>query len=141
MKIYLSKSYTDRKGFTWVGDMGALDSVASACEATGIVVDNFFASFHFSVLGELIENILAKLRINGVITFYQLDIDILSHQYSRMNMDIKQYNDAMFHSGPIASTLNMESLCGLLTAANLTIETKEVNYETCQAIITARRTP
>lgn len=132
---------TDRKGFVWVGDIGALDGIVNDCEATHIIADNFFSHFKFDLLGDVIQKIVSKLRINGTITFYQLDIDILSHQYARMNMDIGQYNTTLFSAGPIASTFNMESLCDLLIDAGLTMETKEVDYDTCQSVVTAKRTP
>jgi hypothetical protein len=141
MKIYLSKTPSDRAGFVWVNDIHSLDSIVNDSEATHIVVDNFFSGFNFKDLGMVLGTIFAKMRIGCSIVFYQLDIDILSHQYSRMAMDIGAYNELLFREGAVSSVFNTESLCDLIAQAGLQIETKEINYDTFQCMIIARRNP
>ena len=139
MKIYLSKTQPTRDGFMWVNNIHSLDSAVNDSEANSIIVDNFFSSFSFKDLGSVLGTIFAKMRIGCSIVFYQLDIDILSHQYARMSMDIGSYNELLFREGAISSTFNTESLCDLLLQSGLTIETKEINYDTFQCMVTARR--
>ena len=139
MKIYLSNVATDQDGALWINDIRTLDSIVNDAEATSIVVDNFLSQFQFKDMGAIIDKIISKLRINGSIVFYQLDMDILSHQHSRRAVDIGQYNDIVFGELSISSVFNIESLCDLISASGLSIETKEVNYETFQSIVTARR--
>lgn len=139
MQIYLSNAAPDQDGVLWINDIRTLDSIVNDAEATNIVVDNFLSQFQFKDMGAIIDKIISKLRINGSIAFYQLDMDILSHQHSRRAVDIGQYNDIVFGESSISSVFNIESLCDLINASGLSIETKEVNYETFQSIVTARR--
>ena len=139
MKIYFSRSQPEEEGAVWISDFRSIDVLVNDAEATSIIVDNFLSCVAFSDIGAAIDKIVSKLRMDGCISFFQQDIDMLSHHHGRMSLDFQEYNDLLFSEGPIQSVFNMESLCDLLSSYPLLIETIEMNYDNFQAIVTARR--
>ena len=138
MRIYLSKSEPSDTSYTWINDLNTLDLLVEEAEATNIVVDNILSEFTFEEIGDIVQKIMAKMRINSTVTFYQLDFDLLSHHYNKGLIGIHDVNTFLFADGPKSSVFNMVDICNLISN-HLTIESKDFSHDNFQCVIIARR--
>ena len=140
MKIYLSiQPPEDDLGYTWVPSLAALDSMVQDSEATSIVVDNFLSSEEIDKVGEMLFKIVKKMRINSEIIFYQQDIDLVCHEYSRASFNLEALNQHIFSFPETKSVFNTDILCSALDSLNLEITNKQLNPANFQGVVKARR--
>ena len=142
MRIYLSTNDEKKKpadpSYTWINDLNTLDLLVENCEATEIIVDNILSDFKFEEIGDVIKKIMSKMRMGSQVTFYQLDFDLMAHEYDKGLLDIHAMNSHLFSGGPKSSVFNMTDICNLIDN-HLTIESKDFSHDNFQCVITARR--
>ena len=138
MRIYLSNSQPSDTSYTWISDLNTLDLLVEDCEATDLIVDNILANFKFEEIGDVIKKIMSKMRIGSQVTFYQLDFDLLSHQYNKGLIGIHDVNTCLFAGNAKSSVFNMVDICNLMSDY-LKIESKDFSNDNFQCIVTARR--
>lgn len=137
MKIYLSttKPQDSRK---WANSIAMLDGLVLNSEATDITCDNFISSFDISELKFLLENIILKIRINGVITITDVDVNIISRRIYTDELSIEKYNSILFGDQKRKSIVSLSEIESILPDS-LKIESKYYDQNTCRFTLKCRR--
>ena len=138
MRIYLSNNEPSDPSYTWISDLNTLDLLVEECEATDVIIDNILSNFKFEEIGDVVKKIMSKMRMGSRVAFYQLDFDLMSHQYDKGLFGIHDINTYLFADGSKSSVFNMADICNLISS-HLIIESKELVHDNFQCIIIARR--
>jgi len=138
MKIYLSttKPNDTRK---WANSLPMLDGLVLNSEAIDITCDNFLSSFDIREIEQLLHKISEKMRIRGILTLVDIDMNITSRRFYTEEINIEKLNTILFEEQKRKCFLTME-LIEFLLPKNLTIEYKHYDQNTCRFILKCRRT-
>ena len=137
MKIYLSttKPNDTRK---WANSLPMLDGLVLNSEAIDITCDNFLSSFDIREIEQLLHKISEKMRIRGILTLVDIDMNITSRRFYTEEINIEKLNTILFEEQKRKCFLTME-LIEFLLPKNLTIEYKHYDQNTCRFILKCRR--
>jgi len=136
MKVFYSKNESELSGYIHVANNQMLNMLVDDNEADEIIVDGMLNQVPFSELPEYYNSLLRKLRIGGRIVIYFIDFDIVSMQFEKGDLGIKDMNALLFGEGAL-SAIN-ESVVTNLIGTSLKIEKRDYNAD-CKGIVVGVR--
>jgi len=137
-KLYFTKEVSAPDSYTHIRDMNLCDILCDDYESEEIVVDNFLNQFPYNILGQVLNKIVGKLRLNGEIAIIECDIDFIAHNLTVGKITQQEFNEIVFSGGPASCLFSMETIVELLNQAGLKI-TEKLFDENQTSIIKAQR--
>ena len=105
-KIYIGyKDFTD-PDFKVINNIEMLKYIAADAECNIIILDGFLRCFRFSEVPQVIAFCVQKIRMGGVLKIIDIDFDLLSYTYLKIN-DIGKLQNIF--ERPISSFLNVDT--------------------------------
>lgn len=138
MKLYFSKEFVEMSSYTHIKDINLIDIFCDDMEAEIIIIDNFLNQFTYDVFGQIVNKIASKLKIKGIITICENDIDFLCHRLTTGAIDQKDFNDIVFSGGPAQCLFKIETVVDLLKQSGLKVIEKFIDPN-MQCIVKASR--
>lgn len=127
MKLYLSKEFVSQESYTHIKDINLLDIMCDDMEADEIIVDNFLNQFTYAQFGQVLNKIATKLRLGGMITVSEYDIDFLCNSLTVGKIDQQEFNELIFTGGPAQCLFKVETVVDLLQQSGLRIVEKFID--------------
>ena len=125
MKVIYTKNDPDLNGYIHVGNGQMLNLLVEDNEADEIIVENMLSQVPFSELPAYYHGLLSKLRVGGKLIIYYLDFYLLSMQYEKGHLTIKEVSELVFTEN--VQCLINESVITSLIGDTLKIEKKDYN--------------
>lgn len=137
MKVYLSsfKKETNQK---WASNIPMLDGLVLDAEGTDIICDDFVSTFEFNEINSLLAKIVSKLRIKGKLTIAEVDSDILFRRGYNQEISESDANAALFSNQKRKCVVSLNTIIQALPA-NVEVESKTYEHQTCRFILVLRR--
>jgi hypothetical protein len=116
MKVYLGVG--NRHGYRCCGNVASLSQNVLDAEANEIVCEDFLSQHNFADVPRVLELVLSKLRLNGVVTISENDFGMISRQIFREEVPLETINEKVFPPKTGAMTkcmLNLDFIKNMLT--------------------------
>jgi len=127
MKVIYTKNDPELNGYIHVGNNQMLNLLVDDNEADEIIVENMLSQVPFAELPNYYHSLLAKLRVGGKLVIYYLDFDLVSMQYEKGDLTIKDVSQLVFTEN--VQCLINESVVSNLIGDTLKIEQKDYNSD------------
>lgn len=137
-KVVFKIGGTEDDNVVHIDNMNNIHILINDAEADLILVDDFLSDFSYQDVGNVLNLILSKLRINGTIVVNFVDGELAAYNLTRGFMTLEEYNDLVFYK-PIKSVINTSIVVDLLKSFNISVESKIINKDNNVSVVTGRR--
>tara|TARA_Y100000034_G_C6908991_1_gene422825 strand:+ start:1944 stop:2366 length:423 start_codon:yes stop_codon:yes gene_type:complete len=138
MRIYLSPKKPNDQSCQWISNLVTLGGQVLDHEASNVVADQFLSQFSYHEIETVIQQIVTKTRMNGEITFIEVDMNLLAQKYIRDDVSLEDINKLLCAGKSIKSMINMKILQEMI-GTKLTIAEKHFDEVSSTIILKARR--
>lgn len=108
-------SAPEMSGYARCVDIASFSRNVLDSEATGVVCHNFLSRFYYNEIPQVWDIILKKMRIGSDLEIVEPDIDMISKQVFREEVDLQTVNSLIFHDKDLMKSLiNLEFIESLV---------------------------
>ena len=137
MKVYLSTA-NKNSTYKWASNLPTLDGLLLDAEGTDIICDDFVSSFDSEEITALLEKLTSKLRLKGKLTIAEVDSSIIFRRGYNQEISESDVNVALFKDQKRKCLVSLDTIVEMLPA-NMSIESKTYDHQTCRFVLVVRR--